>query len=153
MTGWFSNLFINTFIYYILINKMQIHFMRKLSLLSVGLFSMLLSFSARAQSNSGADYFAGKWNVLMKGLPDGDTKMFFVLEKKDTTLTGTVLDSVGTQIAKIDSVQITASTATIYFVAQSYNVNFLMNKKTDDHITGSLMGMFDAEGDRVKATK
>ncbi len=127
--------------------------MKKLSFLLAGLFSLLFSFNAHAQSNTGADYFAGKWNVLMKGLPDGDTKMFFVLEKKDTTLTGTVLDSVGTQIAKIDSVQITASTATIYFVAQSYNVNFLMNKKTDDHINGSLMGMFDAEGDRVKAAK
>ncbi len=127
--------------------------MKKLSFLLAGLFTLLFSFTAHAQSNTGADYFAGKWNVLMKGLPDGDTKMFFVLEKKDTSLTGTVLDSVGTQIAKIDSVQITSSTATIYFVAQSYNVNFLMSKKTDDHITGSLMGMFDAEGDRVKATK
>jgi hypothetical protein len=127
--------------------------MKRQCFLPAGLFFLLFSFNANAQSNTGADYFAGKWNVLMKGLPDGDTKMFFVLEKKDTTLAGAVLDSVGTQIAKIDSVQITASTATIYFVAQSYNVNFLMNKKTDDHITGSLMGMFDAEGDRVKTTK
>jgi hypothetical protein len=127
--------------------------MKRQCFILAGLFFLLFSFNANAQSNTGADYFAGKWNVLMKGLPDGDTKMFFVLEKKDTTLAGAVLDSAGTQIAKIDSVQITASTATIYFVAQSYNVNFLMNKKTDDHITGSLMGMFDAEGDRVKTTK
>jgi len=28
-----------------------------------------------------------------------------------------------------------------------------MNKKDEDHITGSLMSMFDAEGERLKVTK
>jgi hypothetical protein len=32
-------------------------------------------------------------------------------------------------------------------------VNLAMTKKDDDHITGSLMGMFDAEGERVKVAK
>jgi hypothetical protein len=127
--------------------------MKKRSQFFIGLFILLSSVHVQAQSKTGADYFEGKWNVLVKGLPDGNTKMFFVLEKKDTTLTGVVQDSTGNQISKIDKAEISATSATVYFVAQGYDVNLLMNKKDDDHITGSLMGMFDAEGDRVKATK
>jgi len=127
--------------------------MKKLSHLFIGLFILLLSSNVQAQSKTGADYFEGKWDVLVKGLPQGDTKMVFVLEKKDTTMTGGVQDSTGTQIAKIDKVELSDITATLYFSAQGYDVNLVMNKKDEDHITGSLMGMFDAEGDRVKAIK
>ena len=124
--------------------------MKKLSQLFPGLFILLLSLNVHAQSKTGADYFEGKWNVLVKGLPDGDTKMVFILEKKDTTLAGVVQDSTGKEIAKIDKVELNKITLTVYFTAQGYDVNLVMNKKDDDHITGSLMGMFDAEGDRIK---
>lgn len=127
--------------------------MKKLSLLVTGLFMLLLSINAHAQSGTGADYFTGKWSVLLKGLPNGDTKMIFILEKKDTLMTGVVQDSSGTQIAKLDKVEIKGTTATVYFNAQGFDVNLVMNKKDDDHITGSLMGMFDAEGERVKIIK
>lgn len=118
------------------------------------LFGLLLLFTIGTKAQTvNADYFAGKWNVLLKGLPDGDTKMFIVLEKKDTTMTGVVQDSTGTQISKIDKVELKENTATVYFSAQGYDVNLAMTKKDDDHITGSLMGMFDAEGERVKVAK
>jgi hypothetical protein len=127
--------------------------MKKLSQVCAGLFLMFLSVNTQAQSKTGLDYFQGKWNVLLKGLPDGDTKMFFILEKKDTTVSGVVQDSTGKEVAKISKVELTDSTATVYFTAQGYDVNLVMTKKDDDHITGSLMGMFDAEGDRVKVIK
>ena len=127
--------------------------MKKLSQFSIGFCFLLLSVHVKAQSNTGADYFVGKWNVLVKGLPNGDTHMFFILEKKDTTLTGVVQDSTGLQISKIDKADLSATSTTVYFVAQGYDVNLLMNKKDEDHITGSLMSMFDAEGERVKVTK
>jgi hypothetical protein len=127
--------------------------MKKVSLLFTGIFFLLLSMNVNAQSKSGADYFAGKWSVLVKNLPQGDTKMIFVLEKKDTTMTGVVQDSVGNQISKIDKVELTGDKATLYFSAQGYDVNLEMNKKDDDHITGSLIGMFDAVGERLKETK
>jgi hypothetical protein len=127
--------------------------MKKLIQFFIGCCFLLFAAHVNAQSTTGADYFAGKWNVLVKGLPNGDTKMFFVLEKKDTTITGVVQDSTGTQIAKIDKAEVAAASATVYFTAQGYDVNLLMNKKDDDHITGSLMGMFDADGERVKSGK
>lgn len=121
---------------------------------TLAIISLLtLSFCANAQTKTGADYFAGKWNVLVKSLPQGDTKMFFTLDKKDASLTGAVQDSTGKEIAKLDKVELADTTVTVYFSAQGYDVNLVMNKKDDDHVTGSLMGMFDAEGDRVKEVK
>jgi hypothetical protein len=127
--------------------------MKKLSQLVTGLFLLLLSFNVQAQTKTGADFFEGKWSVLVKGLPDGDTKMIFVLEKKDTTIAGVVQDSTGKEIAKISKSEIKPDEITVYFTAQSYDVNLLLKKKDDDHANGSLMGMFDAEGDRVKQAK
>jgi len=126
--------------------------MKKVSFLFTGLFFLLLSVNIKAQT-TGADYFAGKWNVLIKGTPGGDAKMFIVLEKKDTMLTGVVQDSTGAEMSKIDKIEISGDKATVYFNAQGYDVNLEMNKKDDDYFTGSMMGMFDAEGERVKDAK
>ena len=122
--------------------------MKKLSLLFAGLFFLLLSLNVNAQT--GADYFAGKWDVLIKGTPNGDAKMFVVLAKTDSAMTGSVQDSTGAEISKLSKVELTDSSATVYFTAQGYDVNLLMTKKDDDHVTGSMMSMFDAEGERVK---
>jgi hypothetical protein len=127
--------------------------MKKLSLLFAGLFFLLLALNTNAQTKTGADYFTGKWNVLVKGTPGGDAKMFVVLEKTDSTMNGSIEDSTGTQISKISKVELTDTSATVYFTAQGYDVNLLMDKKDDDHIIGSLMNMFDAEGDRVKTAQ
>ena len=127
--------------------------MKKLSSVLAGLFLLLLSLGASAQSQTGADYFTGKWSVLLKGLPTGDSKMIFVLEKKDATITGVVKDTTGAEISKITSVELKDSEITLFFNAQGYDVNLLLAKKDDDHATGSLMGMFDAEGERIKVNK
>ena len=127
--------------------------MKKVSVVFAGLFFLLLSLGATAQTKTGAEYFAGKWNLLVKGLPTGDTKMFVVLDKTDSTMTGAIQDSTGNETAKFSKVEVTEKEATVYFTAQGYDVSLTLNKKDDDHITGSMMGMFDAEGERVKVTK
>lgn len=127
--------------------------MKKLSLIFAGIFFLLLSVSVNAQSKSGADYFKGKWSVLLKGLPTGDTKMIFVLENRNDSIVGVVQDSTGAEITKITSAELKDTEITVYFTAQGYDVNLLMTKKDDDHTTGSLMSMFDAEGERIKEIK
>lgn len=127
--------------------------MKKLSSVFAGLFLLLLSSGVNAQSKTGADYFAGKWSVLLKGLPNGDSKMIFELEKKDATITGVVKDTTGAEISKITSVELKDTEITLYFTTQGYDVNLLLKKKDEDHVTGSLMTMFDAEGERIKQTK
>jgi hypothetical protein len=136
-----------------LLKKNQKLVMKKLSQLLGVAMVLFFTMNAQAQSATNADYFDGKWNVLVKGLPQGDTRMVVTLEKKDSTMTGAVLDTTGKEVAKIDKVELEGTTATVYFHAQGYDVNLVMTKKDDDHITGSMMGMFEAEGDRVKALK
>jgi hypothetical protein len=127
--------------------------MKKLSVCLAAAVLIIVSTGAMAQTTSGADYFTGKWNMLVKGLPNGDTKMFVVLDKKDTTLAGAIQDSTGTEISKFSKVELKGDGVTVYFTAQGYDVYMTMNKKDEDHVTGSMMDMFDAEGLRVTAAK
>jgi hypothetical protein len=127
--------------------------MKKVCSIFAGLFFLFLSLSANAQSKTGAEYFKGKWSVLLKGIPDGDKKMIFVLENKNDSIAGVVQDTTGAEIAKITNAELKDAEVTLYFTTQGYDVNLLLTKKDDDHVTGSLMGMFDAEGERVKVIK
>jgi len=127
--------------------------MKKASLFLAGSFLLLLSTNVHAQSKTGADYFKGKWNVLIKGTPNGDAKMIFVLENKNDSIVGVVQDTTGAEISKISNAELNDTSVTVYFNAQGYDVNVVMNKKDDDHVSGSLMGMFDADGERVKEAK
>ena len=127
--------------------------MKKLKLILSVACLFVLSAGVMAQSHTTADYFAGKWNMLVKGLPNGDTRMFVVLDKKDSTLAGNIQDSVGTEISKFSKVEIRDSGITVYFTAQGYDVYMTMNKKDEDHVTGSMMDMFDAEGIKYKSDK
>jgi len=127
--------------------------MKKASLFLAGSFLLILSTNVHAQSKTGADYFKGKWNVLIKGTPNGDAKMIFVLENKNDSIVGVVQDTTGAEISKISNAELNDTSVTVYFNAQGYDVNVVMNKKDDDHVSGSLMGMFDADGERVKEAK
>ena len=126
--------------------------MKKLSAMISAAFIIIFSTGAMAQA-TGADYFSGKWNMLVKGLPNGDTKMIVVLDKKDTTMTGAILDSAGTETAKFSRVELKDNEVIVYFTAQGYDVYLSIDKKDDDHVTGSMMGMFEAEGTRAKPAK
>jgi len=114
---------------------------------------LIISSNAQAQTKDSTTYFLGSWNVLVKGLPNGDTKMFVNLEKGDTTMTGAILDSMKTEVAKFSKVERKGFTVTLYFVAQGYDVTLFMEKKDEDHVTGNMLNMFDAVGDRVKEVK
>ncbi|HEU4902633.1 MAG TPA: hypothetical protein VFT06_07560 [Flavisolibacter sp.] len=127
--------------------------MKKSKSFFAGLFFLLFSLNVNAQSTPAADYFAGKWSVLLKGLPQGDAKMIFILEKSGDKITGVVQDTTGKEISKLSNAELKDDEITLYFTAQGYDVNLNLKKKDDDHTTGTLMGMFDAEGDRVKAIK
>ncbi|HWV74089.1 MAG TPA: hypothetical protein VN040_20365 [Pseudosphingobacterium sp.] len=124
--------------------------MKKLSLFMTGIFLMLLNIDVKAQQQDSTDYFVGKWKVLVKGTPNGDATMVFVLDKAAESLTGVVQDTVGTEISKISNVELAGNAVTLYFTAQGYDVNLLMKKEDEDNVTGSLMGMFDASGQRLK---
>jgi hypothetical protein len=99
---------------------------------------------------SGANYFVDTWDVLLKGIPQGDTHMLFKLQSNAGTITGDITEMNGNPISKVDKAEVTDNAIVLYFHAQGYDVSLTLNKKDDDHVTGSLMNMFDAEGVRVK---
>ena len=115
-----------------------------------GIFFLLLSFAANAQSKTGAEYFAGKWSVEITGTPYGDLKRIYVLEKGDNTLTGIVQDSTGKEITKCSKVELKDTEVTLYYQAMGNDVSITLIKKDDDNITGNVMGMFEAKGKRMK---
>jgi hypothetical protein len=129
--------------------------MRKFSFIFALISSLFFGLNAKAQTATPAttDYFPGKWNVIVSGTPNGDAKMTFVLERKDGKLGGAVQDSTGKELTKITSVDEKDKTATIAFSTQGYDVTLTLEPIDDDHVKGSLMGMFDAKGVRVKETK
>lgn len=111
--------------------------------------ALFIAFTAKSQK-SGADYFLGKWNLLVKGLPDGDTKMSINLEKKDTAYVGAISDSTGKEISKFSKVELKDTTVTVFFTAQGYDVFVRLDKKGDDHVEGTMLEMFETVGDRAK---
>jgi hypothetical protein len=124
--------------------------MKKLCFAFTGLFLLLISFTASAQTKPATDYFASKWDMLFEGLPQGDPRMIISLQRKEGKLEGSVMDSTQKEIAKISKVDEKDSSVTVYFTAQGYDVTLDMIKKDADNITGNLMGMFEAKGVRIK---
>ena len=124
--------------------------MKKLNSLAAGLFFLLLAVGANAQTKTGADFFAGKWKVLITGTPYGDLKRIYVLEKNDNALTGIVQDSTGKEITKCSKVEVKDNEVTLYYQAMGNDVSITLVKKDDDHVTGSVLGTFDAKGERIK---
>jgi hypothetical protein len=77
-------------------------------------------------------------------------KRVYILDKKDNGLTGTVLDSTGKEIAKCSKVDVKDNQVTLYYVSMGNDVSVVLTKKDEDHVTGRAMGMFDANGERIK---
>ena len=124
--------------------------MKKLNSIITGIFLLFLAVSTNAQSKTGADFFAGKWKVLITGTPYGDLKRIYVLEKNDNTLTGVVQDSTGKEITKCSNVEVKDNEVTLYYQAMGNDVSITLIRRDDDHVTGSVLGMFDAKGERIK---
>jgi len=121
--------------------------MKKLSLIFTLVMSVLFGLSTQAQTT---DYFPGKWNVIIIGTPNGDAKMTLLLERKDGKLGGVVQDSTGKEMTKITQIDEKDKSITAAFTVQSYDVSLTLELVDNEHVKGTLMGMFDAKGVRVK---
>ncbi len=124
--------------------------MKNIYLPMTGVFLLLLVTNGNAQSKTGADYFAGKWKVLISGTPYGDLKRVYVLERKESSLNGIVQDSTGKEIAKCSKVEIQDNQVTLYYQAMGNDVSITLVRKDDDHVSGTVLNMFEAVGERIK---
>lgn len=114
------------------------------------LLSACLQVEVSAQAKEGTAYFEDTWSVLVKGIPQGDTKFIIALQNKDGQLVGDITDTAGNAVSKVEKTEVAATSISIFFHAQGYDLTLTLNKKDDDHVAGSLMNMFDAEGERKK---
>lgn len=124
--------------------------MKKAILIVASLFLVLSYSTLKAQSPVTMDYYVGKWKVLIKATPQGDVTMVFTFEKKDNQLSGILTDTTGKEISPITKVEFDKEQVSASFNAAGYDLILTLGKKDEDHVTGSLLGMFDAEGVRVK---
>ncbi|RZM22118.1 MAG: hypothetical protein EOO88_30415 [Pedobacter sp.] len=129
----------------------------------VSLFLLIFSlgvcakgFSQTTQSSTTAapttDFFAGKWEIMIMGTPNGDAKMVTELVRKDGKLTGELKDPAGTNpVMPITKVEEGKDKITIYFdTAQAGEIGVELAKVDNDHLKGQLMGMFDSTALRLK---
>ncbi len=127
--------------------------MKKVSLV---LFIFLLGICGKGFSQTTTpptDFFAAKWEILVKGTPNGDTKFTTELTRKDGKLTGELKDPTGTrpEAVPITKIEEEASKMTIYFnTDQAGEIPIELAKVDDDHLKGMLFNMFEATGLRIK---
>ena len=124
--------------------------MKKINSIAIGSLLLFLAVSTNAQTKTGADFFAGKWKVLVAGTPYGDLKRIYVLEKNGNELTGIVQDSTGKEITKCSKVEVKDNEVTLYYQAMGNDVSVTLVRKDDDHVSGSVLNMFEANGERIK---
>lgn len=123
--------------------------MKKITTLIIGVFAlMIISVSAKAQAKN--DFFVGKWDILVKGTPQGDVHMMVTFDQKDGKLTGTMVDPETSKDVPFTKMETTDKGVVVYFTAQGYDVNMNLEKQDDDHLIGSVMDMLDVTGERVK---
>lgn len=106
------------------------------------------AFTANAQGES-KEYFIGKWQVSVPGLPMGDVDMIVELNRVDGNLKGTI--SALNQTVEVERITEREKSVTLYFVGEGYDVDLTLIKKNQNEVTGDMMGQFDATGKRIKA--
>jgi hypothetical protein len=124
--------------------------MKKISIvISIAIFALIsISETVNAQTKiTGEKYFIGKWNVMVYGVPDGDTKMLINIEKKDDKIAGTLSDPAKTDPPLVlENIMVADSTFKATFNTQGMDISIMLKIKDDKNITGNMMEMFDIKG-------
>lgn len=121
--------------------------MKKINLIAASLILFFLSVNSNAQNKP--DFFTGRWDVLVTGIPSGEAKMIISLERKDGKLDGTIKLGDETELTKFTSIEEKETSITLNFPASGYDVRLNLEKKDDNHVAGTLMDQFEAKGERI----
>jgi len=124
--------------------------MRKFNLVLACLMALVFITTKTNAQTAATNPFTGKWDVLAKGIPGGDKHILFTIAETDGKLSGTMTDPESKAETPLTKVDKDDKGIVIYFTAQGYDVSLTLQKKDDDHVTGSMMAMFECTGERVK---
>jgi len=117
-----------------------------ISVIMLCLFAGNVSVNAQAV-DPGEKNFIGKWNLMVYGLPDGDTKMVMNIEKKEDKLAGNLSSTASTDPPlDLTNIVVADSTLNATFSAQGMDITLFFKLKDAKNISGSMMDMFDIKG-------
>lgn len=110
---------------------------------------ILMSSSLNAQEKT--DFFADKWTMTIFGTPNGDINMLAALERKEGKLGGTITagQESGGNALNISNIEEKENALTMYFNAEGYDIEITVEKKDENNLAGSMMGMFDVKAVRA----
>jgi hypothetical protein len=103
--------------------------MKKATLISLmAVILVVIATKVNAQTN----YFIGKWDVLVKGLPQGDAHMKFNIADSAGHMKGAMLDTTAAhKDIPLTKIEQDGDKITLYFSTQGYDVNLLLARKDD----------------------
>lgn len=98
------------------------------------------------------EFFVGKWNIAVTGMPNGDASMMVEFKLTDEgKITGTVLAPGASAAQSFTRIDAKDNEITAYWTASGYDVYVYLEKVSADEVEGNMMDMFTASGKRVKA--
>ncbi|WP_394994101.1 hypothetical protein [Emticicia sp.] len=126
--------------------------MKKASIFLIALFFGIAFNSFSQTATAQADFYVGKWEVIIIGTPNGDSKMITTISRKDGKLVGEMTNPVEptTPTNPLTSVEEVDGKMTIFFSTSGYDLAIPFEKVDNDNLKGKLMDMFDVTAKRVK---
>ncbi len=108
--------------------------------------------AAAATETPAVDFYAGKWEVVFLGTPQGDAKLIATFTRKDGKLEGELKDASDdkAEAIAVTSVEEGTNKLTFGFTAQGYDLTVELEKVDDDNLKGMMMNMFETKAVRVK---
>lgn len=123
--------------------------MKNFLMIIVMLFTSLTTF-AQSENKSGEDFFLGKWDLFVEGLPTGDAEMLLVVQKDaDGNLEGTIGGTDGSATSKLTKIEIKENSMQVNFLGGGYDVPVYLDREEDGTISGSMNDMFDCTGKKI----
>jgi hypothetical protein len=116
-------------------------------ILKAVVFTLMLMATSTLFAQEQTNYFVGKWDLLLEGLPNDDVHIFVTISATETGLAGEM--AMGEQTQKVEIEQTEENVITLKFEAQGYDISLDLKKKDENSIEGNLMGMFDVTGKRI----
>lgn len=127
--------------------------MKNLFMMLLMVFSSMTLF-AQSSNQSDEEFFIGKWNLFVEGLPTGDAEMLLVIQKDaEGKLQGTIGGTDGSGTNKLTKVVIKDKTLQVNFLGGGYDVPVYLDREKDGTITGSMNDMFDCTGKKIVEKK
>jgi hypothetical protein len=95
-------------------------------------------------------YYVGKWDVVVKGTPEGDLPLQLTFQQKEGKWTGVYIHQKTKETATLQSIEVQGDKVLLALKFATYEVTMSLNRVDDDHIIGKMMDMLDCEGIRQK---